>query len=58
MALSCNAGRHWRRLVTLTITDAGTLLYSCGTIAAFNYDYGALDGGGRSAISKGYEDIL
>ncbi|KAM5543148.1 hypothetical protein V8D89_003022 [Ganoderma adspersum] len=26
--------------------------------AAFNYDYDALDGGGRSAISKGYEDIL
>ncbi|KAI1791252.1 cytochrome P450 [Ganoderma leucocontextum] len=26
--------------------------------AAFNYDYDALDGGGRSAISKGYEDIF
>ncbi|KAI1791251.1 cytochrome P450 [Ganoderma leucocontextum] len=26
--------------------------------AAFNYDYNALDGDGRSAISKGYEDIF
>ncbi|KAM5543149.1 hypothetical protein V8D89_003023 [Ganoderma adspersum] len=26
--------------------------------AAFNYDYNALDGGERSAISKGYEDIF
>ena len=26
--------------------------------AAFDYDYNALDGGERSAISKGYKDIL
>ena len=26
--------------------------------AAFNFDYNALDGGERSAIAKGYEDVL
>ena len=40
-------------LAIVTVSDN-----SPDAAAAFNHDYDALDGGGRSAISKGYEDIL
>ena len=38
------------------VTDTGD--DSRRALAAFNYDYDALEGGGRSPILKGYEDIL
>ena len=56
----------WMSRATLDIIGEGqsctrfTIVYysSQWFLAAFNYDYNALDGGERSAIAKGYEDIL
>ena len=51
-----DVGHYRRRSVIL----ATTIVYysSQWFLAAFNYDYNALDGGERSAIANGYEDIL
>ncbi len=45
-------------MIATTNTNTSIWDDSHATLAAFNYDYDALDGGGRSAILKGYEDIL
>ena len=56
MALPRDVGYHWGRSCTSSTAIPCQSLHEA--IAAFNYDYNALDGGERSAISKGYEDIL
>ena len=57
----------WLSRATLDIIGEGRVSFlsyavklamTYGIIAAFNYDYNGLDGGERSSISKGYDDIL
>ena len=56
-AFTRNSGHHRRRCVlSLRIVLLNSVLTD--VVAAFDYDYNALDDGDRSAISKGYDNIL
>ena len=57
VALTRHLGRNWRRCVGRLRVVHIPLVFSPLFAAAFNYDYNALDGGERSAISKGYDNL-
>ena len=57
MALACDPRRHRRRYL-YTLRYISILRVLIGLTAAFDYDYNALDAGGRSNLSKAYDNLL